>query len=354
MIAMVERHEIAPGYSISRIIKGGWQLAGGHGRIEHEAAIEDMLRFVDAGITTFDCADIYTGVEQLIGDFLRELRRQRGDSAVEEVQVHTKFVPDLDALATLRRPHIEHTIDRSLRRLGIDALHLVQFHWWDYDIPGYVEAARHLADLQRAGKIRHIGMTNFDTPRLREIVDAGVPIVAHQLQYSALDRRPENGMAEFCGDKGIALLCYGSVAGGFLSDRYLGVAEPAEPLENRSLTKYKLIIDEFGSWDLFQHLLQTLRGIADRHQATIAAVAMRYVLQKPQVAAVIVGSRNASHLPATLAALNLELDAEDLQQIEAITRQSKGPTGDTYSLERVKGARHASIMKYNLNETKKL
>ncbi len=351
---MVERREIAPGYSISRIIKGGWQLAGGHGRIEHEAALADMLRFVDAGITTFDCADIYTGVEQLIGDFLRELRRQRGNSAMEQVQVHTKFVPDLDSLATLTRAQIEHTIDRSLQRLGIEALHLVQFHWWDYEIPGYVEAAGHLADLQRAGKIRHVGVTNFDTPRLREMVDAGVPIVAHQLQYSALDRRPENGMVEFCREKGIALLCYGSVAGGFLSERYLGVAEPVDPLENRSLTKYKLIIDEFGSWELFQQLMQTLRRIADRHQATIAAVAMRYVLQKSQVAAVIVGARNASHLTATLAALDFELDAADLLHIEAVTGESNGLGGDTYSLERIKGGRHASIMKYNLNDTKKM
>ncbi len=351
---MVECREIAPGYSISRIIKGGWQLAGGHGRIEHEAALADMLRFVDAGITTFDCADIYTGVEQLIGDFLRELRRQRGNSAMEQVQVHTKFVPDLDSLATLTRAQIEHTIDRSLQRLGIEALHLVQFHWWDYEIPGYVEAAGHLADLQRAGKIRHVGVTNFDTPRLREMVDAGVPIVAHQLQYSALDRRPENGMVEFCREKGIALLCHGSVAGGFLSERYLGVAEPVDPLENRSLTKYKLIIDEFGSWELFQQLMQTLRRIADRHQATIAAVAMRYVLQKSQVAAVIVGARNASHLTATLAALDFELDAADLLHIEAVTGESNGPGGDTYSLERIKGGRHASIMKYNLNDTKKM
>src|SRR4051812_59511 len=104
---MVERRELAPGYSISRIIKGGWQLAGGHGRIEHETAIADMSRFVDAGITTFDCADIYTGVEQLIGDFLRAMRQQRGSSFAQQVQVHTKFVPDLDALATLSRAQVE-------------------------------------------------------------------------------------------------------------------------------------------------------------------------------------------------------------------------------------------------------
>src|ERR1700743_3655039 len=101
MKGMVERREIAPGYSISHIIKGGWQLAGGHGAIAREAAIEDMFRFVDAGITTVDCAHIYTGVEELIGDFLREWRRRRGNAAAREVQVHTKSVPDLDALPIL-------------------------------------------------------------------------------------------------------------------------------------------------------------------------------------------------------------------------------------------------------------
>ena len=351
---MVERREIAPGYSISRIIKGGWQLAGGHGQITRQAAIEDMLRFVDAGITTFDCADIYTGVEQLIGDFVRELRARRGTSAAQRIQVHTKFVPDLDALATLTRVQVERTIDRSLHRLGVEALDLVQFHWWDYDIPRYVEAAQFLDEIRRAGKIHHVGVTNFDTPSLRAIVEAGVPVIAHQLQYSVLDRRPETSMAEFCREKGIALLCYGSVAGGFLSDRYLGMPEPAGTLENRSLTKYKLIIDEFGSWELFQQLLRALRRVADKHETTIAAIAIRYILQKPDVAAAIVGARNSAHMETTLTALKFELDSADLQSIATGTDKARGPAGDTYSLERVKGGRHASIMKYNLNDTLRL
>ena len=351
---MVERCEIAPGYSISRIVKGGWQLAGGHGTISREAAIEDMFRFVDAGITTFDCADIYTGVEQLIGDFLQEMRTRRGAAALQRVQVHTKFVPDLDALPTLSREQVEKTIDRSLQRLGVEALDLVQFHWWDYEIPRYVEAAQFLAELQRKGKILHIGLTNFDTPRVRKIVEAGVRVVAHQVQYSALDHRPENGMVDFCREKRIALICYGSVAGGFLSDRYLGTAEPEEPLENRSLTKYKLIIDEFGGWELFQELLRVLKRIADKHGTSVSAVAIRCVLQKQQVAGAIVGARNSRHLEATLAALKLSLDADDLGAIAEVTSRSTGPAGDTYALERMKAGRHASIMKYNLNDTLKL
>ena len=105
----------------------------------------------------------------------------------------------------------------------------------------------------------------------------------------------------------MVLLCYGSVAGGFLGDRWLGQPEPPHPLENRSLTKYKLIIDDFGGWDLFQALLRCLRGIADRHQTDIATVASAAMLDRPAVAAVIVGARNRSHLPQNLKIASLQL-----------------------------------------------
>ena len=120
-----------------------------------------MDRFVDAGITTFDCADIYTGVEALIGEWLKR-RGARG--AAVPVQVHTKYVPDLDRLPTHSRADVVRGVDRSLARLGVERLDLVQLHWWDYDVPGYVDAAAWLDELRRAGKIRHVGLTNFDQP----------------------------------------------------------------------------------------------------------------------------------------------------------------------------------------------
>ena len=190
MIVELPRAQLAPGYTISRLLKGGWQLAGGHGPVDTAAALADMDRFVDAGITTFDCADIYTGVEALIGEWLKR-RGARG--AARPVQVHTKYVPDLDRLPTHSRADVVRGVDRSLARLGVDRLDLVQLHWWDYDVPGYVDAAAWLDELRRAGKIRHIGLTNFDQRRLAEIVAAGIPIVSHQVQYSVLDRRPANG-----------------------------------------------------------------------------------------------------------------------------------------------------------------
>ena len=110
---------------MSRLIKGGWHLAGGHGAIDSDQARADMAQFVEAGITTFDCADIYTGVEALIGSFLRAY-----PSLAKQVQVHTKFVPDLAVLKTADRPYVESIIDRSLTRLGTECLDLVQLHWW--------------------------------------------------------------------------------------------------------------------------------------------------------------------------------------------------------------------------------
>jgi aryl-alcohol dehydrogenase-like predicted oxidoreductase len=305
-----------------------------------------MDRFVEAGITTFDCADIYTGVEELIGDWLKRHRlRERS----RPVQVHTKYVPDLDRLPTHSRADVVRGIDRSLARLGVERLDLVQLHWWNYDIPGYVDAARWLDEIRLAGKIWHVGLTNFDHTRLGEIVAAGVPIASHQLQYSVLDRRPASEMAPFCARHGIGLLCYGALAGGFLAERYRGLASPAPPLENRSLVKYRLIIDEFGGWDRFQELLNVLAAVGNRHGVGIGAVAIRWVLDQPGVAGVIVGVRHARHLAQALAGCVLELDEADRADIARVQSQSSGPAGDVYELERIKGGPHAKVMRYTLN-----
>ena len=340
------RTQLVPGYTISCLLKGGWQLAVGHGTLDAADALADMDRFVDAGITTFDCADIYSGVEALIGKWLK--RRGAGSNA-RPVQVHTKYVPDLDRLVTHSRADVIRGIDRSLARLGVDSLDLVQLHWWDYDVPGYVEAAAWLDEMCRAGKVRHIGLTNFDRQRLGEVVAAGIPIVSHQVQYSVLDRRPAEAMAAFCAQHGIGLLCYGALAGGFLSNRYLRRAVPASPLENRSLVKYRLIIDEFGGWEDFQNMLTSLDVVATRHGVGIGAVAIRWVLDQPGVSGVIVGARNVRHLDETISACALALDADDHAEIARAQAASCGPSGEVYGLERVKGGLHASVMRYTLN-----
>jgi aryl-alcohol dehydrogenase-like predicted oxidoreductase len=341
---VIPRIPLTPEYSISRLIKGGWHLAGGHGKIDRTDAKRDMAAFVEAGVTCFDCADIYTGVEALIGEFRREY-----PALARDLRVHTKLVPDLDRLEAVDGPAVEAIIDRSLQRLGVDRLDLVQFHWWDYAVPRYLDVALELARLRSKGKILHIGLTNFDLPRLSEIVAAGVPVLTHQLQYSLVDARPLTGMVEYCLAHGIGLLSYGTVLGGFLSDRWLGAPEPLGDLENRSLTKYKLIVDDFGGWPLFQHLLRVLRVIADRHDCDIATVGTVAMLQRPAVAAAIVGATNTAHLPAHLKSGSVVLTAADVEEIKAVTEQRRGPLGDVYSLERDRTGPHGRIMKYNLN-----
>ena len=347
-MSTIPRIELAPGYTISRVLKGGWQLAGGHGPVDEAAALDDMDRFVEAGVTTFDCADIYTGVENLIGRWLKRRKGSGGAPAAAGVQVHTKYVPDLDRLPSHSRTDVVRGVERSLARLGVDRLDLVQLHWWDYGVPGYVEAAAWLDELRRPGKIRCVGLTNFDRQRLSEIVAGGAAITSHQVQYSVLDRRPAAGVGAECARKGIGLLCYGAVAGGFLADRWLGAPDPAPPLENRSLVKYRLIIDEFGGWNRLQEMLAALGRIASRHDATIGAVAIRWVLDQPGVAGVIVGARHARHLEEIGKACEISLDDRDRMEIARVQAASSGPSGDVYALERMRGGAHASIMRYGL------
>jgi len=346
---MIERFDLGAGYRISRIIKGGWQLSGGHSERLSPDPVGDMLAFARQGIDTFDCADIYGGVEALIGEFLSHNRASADPVAV---RVHTKYVPDLDELAGLGRADVARIIDRSLRRLRQDRLDMVQFHWWDTEVPGYVEAAGWLRDLQQSGKIDRLSLTNFDTRNTREILEAGIPLTSTQVQYSLLDARPEKGLIDLCADNGMHLLCYGTLAGGFLSERWLGAADPlaeSATLENRSLAKYRPIIGEVGGWALFQSLLETLAAIGRRHGVSIASVASRWVLEQPRVAGVIIGARNTKHLDRYAELFRFRLGERDRREIDALRGELTIPPGDVYDLERDRTGRHGRIMKYNLN-----
>ncbi len=338
------------GYTISALIVGGWQLSDGHraAAVDEAALLRDLAAAARAGWTTLDCADIYTGVEELFGRF----RATHGASLREdgvELQVHTKYVPDLDELSSLTSESVERVVDRSLRRLRVDRLDLVQFAWWDYGIPGYVEVAGWLDDLRAAGKIRHLGVTNFDAPRVREILDAGVPLVANQVQYSLLDRRPEHAMVALARERGLGLLCYGALAGGFLSSKYLGRPAPAEPLANRSLVKYRLVVDEAGGWERYQELLATLDAVAERHGRTASAVALRWLLARPTVAAAMVGTFHGEHFAANLDALSLVLAERDGKEIETAIGRLDDLEGDVFGLERVADGPHSRIMWKNLS-----
>ena len=344
------KQELVAGYKISPVIKGGWQLSSGHSlnqKIENEQAIADTVSFINAGISTLDFGDIYTGVEELIGKAIATLKAEHGESARDLVQLHTKYVPNNVALENFDRSDVATIVNRSLQRLGVSQVDLVQFHWWRYEARNYLAAMEELFKLKSDGKIRHVGITNFDVERLVEMIDAGLKPASIQLQYSLLDRRPATDMTELCIQHGIGILCYGTVAGGFFSEKYLGKSEPGEA-ETRSNVKYRLIIEEFGGWSLFQQLLKVLASIAKNHNTDIGTIASAWTLRQPAVKAVIVGARNLSHQKSNLQIPEINFSDSELSAIAEVLAQSKGPTGPVYDLERY-SEKHSSIMHTNNN-----
>jgi aryl-alcohol dehydrogenase-like predicted oxidoreductase len=237
------------------------------------------------------------------------------------------------------RQIVEQAIDVSLRRMGVETLDLLQFHWWEYANSSYLDALSYLAELQAKGKIRHLALTNFDTEHLEIILQHGIRIVSNQVQFSVIDRRPEVRMIDFCQMHGIALLAYGTFGGGLLSEKYLGPPEPGRSaLPTASLRKYKQMVEAWGGWELFQQLLSALKQVADKHAVSIASVATRYILDKPAVAGVIVGARLgvSDHRTDNANVFSFELDEADRAQIHTITDRSNdlfriiGDCGDEY------------------------
>jgi aryl-alcohol dehydrogenase-like predicted oxidoreductase len=328
----MEYYELAPGLNICRILNGMWQVAGGHGHINPQAAISEMEKYHESGFTTWDLADIYGPAEDFIGEFRNRLSpNERG-----RLLALTKWVPDPQRIVLQTA---QASVQRSLRRMGTETLDLVQFHWWDYNNPYYIDALKYLSDLRDEGKIRHIGLTNFDTERMQIMKEAGLRIVSNQVQYSIVDRRPEVKMARFAKDNNASLLAYGTICGGLLSEQYLDKPEPQpSALDTQSLRKYKRMVDAWGGWSLFQELLSTLKKIAQDHDVGIANVATRYILDKPAVAGVIIGARLgiSDHRDDNTRVFNFKLSHDDKSKIEEVCRKSNdlfetiGDCGDEY------------------------
>jgi aryl-alcohol dehydrogenase-like predicted oxidoreductase len=332
-------YKLAPDLTICRIVNGMWQVAGGHGRIDHDLAIEDMLRYHEAGFTSWDLADIYGPAEDFIGQFRRKLLELKGkeEEELDRIQALTKWVPQP---MTITRSIVNESIERSLRRMGVDSLDLLQFHWWDYNNPYYMDALKYLSDIRDKGTIKHIGLTNFDTERMQIMTDSDIQIVSNQVQYSIIDRRPEVKMIPFCIKHNLSLLAYGSLCGGLISERYLGreQAPSTTELNTLSLRKYKQMIDAWGGWNLFQELLSTLKRIAQKYNVSIANVATRYILDKSAVAGVIIGARLGivDHRDDNTQVFNFSLVKSDYDDIDTTSTKSNnlfdtiGDCGDEY------------------------
>jgi aryl-alcohol dehydrogenase-like predicted oxidoreductase len=162
--------QLTPDLRICRLLNGMWQVSGAHGRIDPQAALQNMFDYHDAGFTTWDLADHYGPAEDFIGAFRRQLAATRGPGALATMQAFTKWVPQPGPMT---RSIVENNVASSLRRMGVETLDLLQFHWWDYEDAAYLDALTHLSYLRDAGKLKHLALTNFDTAHLQTITEHG-------------------------------------------------------------------------------------------------------------------------------------------------------------------------------------
>lgn len=329
------------------VIRGCWQLSEGHGRVWGRGEAFRILDRAAAGARgqrpeldrpfVLDMADIYTGVEELVGSWLAA--RSEGAMAT---RIHTKLVPDLDDLSRVDRAYVTAVVERSLRRLGVEAVDLVQLHWWDFAVPGWVEAATYLAELQDRGLVRSVGVTNFDAGRLAQLLDANVPVVSDQVQLSLLDRRPLTALAPLCERRGVSLLCYGTLAGGLLSAEWRRRPRPTDP-PTRSVAKYLAVLDEVGGWPALQKLLDAVADVAADSGLSFAQIAAAWVRRQPSARAVIVGLSRRQQFPGDPLGC---LDDTHRSLIEAALPPSV--PGDVYEAERRRDGPHGRLMRYDL------
>ncbi|MBD3664093.1 aldo/keto reductase [Sulfitobacter aestuariivivens] len=325
--ARPERTEIAPGMSICRVLTGLWQVADierDGTTIDPDAGADALQSYVDAGFDTFDMADHYGSAEILTGRLL-----SRGPDP--KPLAFTKWVP---TPGPLDEDTIRAGVQARLDRLGTDRVDLLQFHGWDYLDDTLLESLHALSRLREEGLIAELGVTNFDAAHFNLALSDGVPLRTNQVSFSLIDRRAAGDMATVCAKHGAHVLAYGTLCGGFLSDRWVDQPEPAE-ITDWSKMKYKRFIDAAGGWDALQAILKAAKTVATKHDVSVSNVATRWVLDQPQVAGVIIGARLGGNMHAddNLKLFSFTLDAEDRACLEAgfqATQPIPGDCGDEY------------------------
>ena len=329
MTQLLERVSLVHGLDICRVVTGLWQMADqerdGH-TLDLDAAADVLEDYAISGFDSFDMADHYGSAELVTGRAARRLTSRE----LTAPTILTKWVPEPGPMTP---DIVREGVQRRLERLGLECIDLLQFHWWDYRHPGYLDAMAELMRLKEEGLIRHLGVTNFDTAHLRVLIKNGIEIASNQVCFSLLDRRAAEGMTDFCLEHGVKLLAFGTLGGGFLSERWLNVEPPS--VDDWSKMKYRRYIEAVGGWPVFQSLLQALSKIAEKHAASIANVATRWILDQPAVAAVIVGARlgERDHRSDNRRLFSLKLDAGDRAKIDqglATLTPIPGDCGDEY------------------------
>lgn len=256
---------------------------------------------------------------------LGQVRREAGGRF--DIRVHTR-VTQIGA-APLTPAEIGARVDRARRRLGQDRLDLVQLQWWNLALPGWIAAGEALAALARAGALAHVGVTNFPAAAMVALLDAGVKLVSNQVQMSLLDTRAGRALAPIARARGVKILAYGPLAGGFLGPAWRG--RPAPPAAPTATVKfppvYRALVDRLGGWAWLQALLDALAEIGTRHAVAIPVVALAWLKQAGDAAAILVGLGSTRRAPDILAAEALVLTEADLALLDAVLAR-RGPIAE--------------------------
>jgi aryl-alcohol dehydrogenase-like predicted oxidoreductase/enamine deaminase RidA (YjgF/YER057c/UK114 family) len=320
---------LGDGLSVSRLICGLWQVADLEKAgvpLDPERAADALDAYAKAGFDTFDMADHYGSAELITGRLLARY----GEEAKRPV-AFTKWCPEPGPMtAEIVRKGVQERLDR----LGVDRVDLLQFHWWTFEHPAWLDALHEMARLKDEGLIGAIGLTNFDAAHLALALADGVPIATNQVSFSLVDRRAAGLLSALCREKGVKLLAYGTLCGGFLSGKWLGKTEPTD-IADWSRSKYKRFIDAAGGWNVFQGILAAAGMVADKHGVSISNVATRWVLEHEAVAAAIIGARitENEHRADNLKIFGFALDAEDKALLDvafAAAAPIPGDCGDEY------------------------
>ncbi len=322
-----DRTELASGLEISRLVTGLWQVADmerGGTLLDPVKGAADMAAYAQEGFDTFDMADHYGSSEVITGTLL-------ASGTHPGVRAFTKWCPPPGPMTAAV---VREGVQRSLDRMQTPCIDLLQFHWWTYEHPAYIDALMEMAKLREEGLIAHIGLANFDTSHLRLLLNEGIPIASNQVCMSLLDRRGTEEMSALCLERDVRLLTYGVLGGGFLSERWVGADAPSD-VGDWSKMKYQRFINAIGGWDALQSVLKAAQQIASKHGVSVSNVATRWVLEQPAVAAVIVGARlgETEHRADNLKLFAFSLDAQDHDMLKRAFRSTSrlpGDCGDEY------------------------
>lgn len=313
---MEHRHLGASGMQVSEMAYGNWITHGS--QVADDAAIACVHTALDAGITTFDTADVYAGTqaEVVLGKALAGQRREGLEIATK---VYWPTGPGVNDRG-LSRKHIMESCHGSLRRLGVDYVDLYQAHRFDYATP-LEETLRAFDDLVRAGKVLYVGVSEWRAEEIEQAVriaaDMGFDrIVSNQPQYSALWRVIEAEVVPTCTQHGIGQIVWSPLAQGVLTGKYRVGAEP--PAESRATdpTGSRFMRDWLSDEVLTR--VAELEPIAADYNLTVAQLSLAWVLNHDFVSAAIIGASRPEQVVANVKASGVTLDDDTMARIDEI------------------------------------